>query len=173
MRWWLPVWLCVLALLRAAMQEPEPPAPGRRFSSDGWRVEPPAAGAAFEFPGERLEKLIRAASGFYGAPVSETDWTRFGTAREIGPRVYEVTGWPTRRCTRLVPSGRGFKVACGYPGWGLEAGDVVLSVNGITFENPERVLASYDALQRARRFEVVIERAGRRITTVYLLSHGP
>jgi len=47
---------------------------------------------------------------------------------------------------------------------GLKTGDVLRSVNGISLDNPERLLGLYSSLQRARRFDVELERDGARIT---------
>lgn len=81
---------------------------------------------------------------------------------------------------RLVPSFRdgqwsGFKTLSVQPGsliekLGLRRGDVIKAVNGLSLDQPERLMTLLQHLRSGRRFEVEMEREGQRVTQTLTLD---
>lgn len=99
--------------------------------------------------------------------------------------VYEVTlgsdeGPVIDRCPRIVPSFRDghptgfyvFAISAGslYAKLGFVAGDILRSVNGIDLSSPEKAKAIGNALKKAERVEVTIERRGQLLQKTYIMK---
>ncbi len=109
--------------------------------------------------------------------ASATPWSGI---RMIGEHAYEVPGTDLRTVmtypdtlggqARIVPlfhegQPQGFKLFSVRPGslfaqLGLVNGDVIRQVNGQSLETPERALAAYESLRKARHIELHLERGG-------------
>ncbi|MFP2908918.1 hypothetical protein ACLESD_28490 [Pyxidicoccus sp. 3LFB2] len=116
--------------------------------------------------------------------ASATPWSGI---RMIGEHAYEIPGTDLRTAmtypdtltgqARIVPMFReggaqGFKLFSIRPGslyaqLGLMNGDVIRQVNGHSLETPERALAAYESLRKARHIELHLERGGALVRKTY------
>jgi type II secretion system protein C len=120
------------------------------------------------------------------APAADTE-APYGGIRMVGEHAYEVPGTDVRMAmtypdtlagqARMVPAFRegkaqGFKLFSIRPGslpakLGLQNGDVLKRINGISLESPERALEAYVGLREARRVELDVERDGAPVLLTY------
>jgi general secretion pathway protein C len=107
--------------------------------------------------------------------------------RAVGEHAYEVPSADVRDAfshweeqatqVRVVPAfrdgqARGFKLFAIRPGslyakLGLQNGDVIQRVNGMSLKTPQSALAAFESLREARHVEVDLERGGTMIHKVY------
>lgn len=107
--------------------------------------------------------------------------------RAVGEHAYEIPSSEREAAlarmnelalqARVVPSFRdgraqGFKIFAIQPGslyekLGLQSGDVVRRINGMTLDNPEKALEVYTQLREAHLIRLELERQGQPVQKVY------
>ena len=70
---------------------------------------------------------------------------------------------------------RGYRLASIQPGsliekYGFKKGDVLMSVNGISLESPEKALQAYSVLQGAGNVQITVERGGSPVTLSFTVG---
>lgn len=110
--------------------------------------------------------------------------------REVGEHAYEISSAEVdaaldrpgelARQARVVPAFRdgtpqGFKLFAIQPGslyerLGLQSGDVVRRINGMTLDTPETALRAFNLLRESRLIRIELERQGLPVQKVYAVK---
>ncbi|GEN09238.1 general secretion pathway protein C [Myxococcus fulvus] len=115
------------------------------------------------------------------ASPADADIRRVGEHRyEVPGRYLELdrwTGGSTLSDARMVPAfkdgkAQGFKVlsikkGSLYEKLGLQSGDVIQRINGVTLDSLEKAMETYMLLKNQRHLEIEIERGGRTLRQAY------